>query len=154
VFSEISSFVCDTRKPKNLDAAVTQIRRLGTSTQHPYTPPLPSGTIDENSHDPSQQFQFEEHDLERKRCQDGRCQMGLSDILQRGLLDSYIRAIRWASDRITEQATKTERMLFLPAARDESIFNPDLIRGGTYQVGAKVGKNSISRFSPLHFCRQ
>ena len=40
-----------------------------------------------------------------------------------------------------------DRAIFVPVARDGSIFNPDLARSGTYQVGAKGEEQNFSTFT-------
>ena len=40
-----------------------------------------------------------------------------------------------------------DRVIFVPVARDGSIFNPDLARSGTYQVGAKGEEQNFSTFT-------
>lgn len=40
-----------------------------------------------------------------------------------------------------------EKVLFVPVARDGSFFNPDLVRGGTYQIGAKGHEESFDTFN-------
>ncbi len=40
-----------------------------------------------------------------------------------------------------------DRAIFVPVARDGSIFNPDLARSGTYQVGAKGEEQHFSTFT-------
>lgn len=44
-------------------------------------------------------------------------------------------------------AIDPDRTIFVPVARDGSIFNPDLARGGTYQVGAKGEEQNFSTFA-------
>lgn len=40
-----------------------------------------------------------------------------------------------------------DRMIFVPVARDGSIFNPDLLRGGHFQVGAKGEEQNYGTFT-------
>lgn len=40
-----------------------------------------------------------------------------------------------------------DRITFVPVARDGSIFNPDLVRGGVYQIGAKGEEQNFSNFA-------
>ena len=37
-------------------------------------------------------------------------------------------------------------MIFVPVARDGSLFTPDLMRNGTYQIGAKGEEENVSNF--------
>lgn len=38
-------------------------------------------------------------------------------------------------------------MIFVPVARDGSIFNPDVARSGTYQIGAKGEEQNFKSFA-------
>lgn len=65
----------------------------------------------------------------------------------------FLKSI-WAEEEIdvTEDSEPTEpiemdRTIFVPVARDGSIFNPGLVRGGTYQIGAKGEEQSFSTFA-------
>jgi hypothetical protein len=40
-----------------------------------------------------------------------------------------------------------DRIIFVPVARDGSIFNPDLVRSGVFQVGAKGEEQNFNTFS-------
>lgn len=40
-----------------------------------------------------------------------------------------------------------ERMIFVPVARDGSMFTPDLLRNGAYRIGAKGEEEDITEFS-------
>lgn len=46
-----------------------------------------------------------------------------------------------------QEAIKAEKTLFVPVARDGSIFNPDLVRGDKFQVGAKGEERHFDTFS-------
>ena len=39
-----------------------------------------------------------------------------------------------------------ERLIFVPVARDGSLFHPDLVRGGKYQIGAKGEEQYFDNF--------
>lgn len=43
-------------------------------------------------------------------------------------------------------AIAPERVIFVPVARDGSLFTPDLMRNGTYQIGAKGDEENVSNF--------
>ncbi|WP_210528509.1 hypothetical protein [Rubellimicrobium arenae] len=60
----------------------------------------------------------------------------------------------WAEDEPVETEDsepagpiEPDRITFVPVARDGSIFNPDLIRGGVYQIGAKGEEQTFSNFT-------
>jgi hypothetical protein len=60
----------------------------------------------------------------------------------------------WAEDETTSleanepsKPIDADRMIFVPVARDGSIFNPDVARSGVYQVGAKGEEQTFSTFS-------
>ncbi len=44
-------------------------------------------------------------------------------------------------------SVELDRMIFVPVARDGSIFNPDLVRGGVYQIGAKGEEQNFRTFA-------
>ena len=44
-------------------------------------------------------------------------------------------------------ALSADRMIFVPVARDGSMFTPDLTRNGAYRIGAKGEEEDISSFS-------
>jgi len=57
----------------------------------------------------------------------------------------------WNEDERLEEgsegaAIEAGRVIFVPVARDGSIFNPDLIRGGKYQIGAKGEEQDFDSF--------
>ena len=57
----------------------------------------------------------------------------------------------WNEDERLEEgpegaAIEAGRMIFVPVARDGSIFNPGLIRGGKYQIGAKGEEQDFDSF--------
>ncbi len=58
----------------------------------------------------------------------------------------------WQEDDVSTETTDDgpaiapERMIFVPVARDGSLFTPDLMRNGTYQIGAKGEEENVSNF--------
>lgn len=58
----------------------------------------------------------------------------------------------WAEEEEAEEPEPmtpidAERAIFVPVARDGSIFNPGLIRGGAYQIGAKGEEQHFTSFN-------
>lgn len=59
----------------------------------------------------------------------------------------------WQEEDLPEEANDEglaippEKMIFVPVARDGSMFTPDLIRNGAYRIGAKGEEEDISGFA-------
>lgn len=60
----------------------------------------------------------------------------------------------WAEDEpVTDKSgelsgpIELDQMIFVPVARDGSIFNPNLVRSGVFQVGAKGEEQNFSTFA-------
>ena len=67
---------------------------------------------------------------------------------KKGFLASIWREKEQSLDATDEgPAIPPEEMIFVPVARDGSIFTPDLVRNGTYRIGAKGEEEDISEFS-------
>ena len=66
---------------------------------------------------------------------------------KKGFLASIWRDEEQSSDEtVAGPATLSGQMIFVPVARDGSMFTPDLIRNGSYRIGAKGEEEDISGF--------
>lgn len=52
-----------------------------------------------------------------------------------------------SSEEEPSEPIDMERAIFVPVARDGSIFNPGLLRGGVYQIGAKGEEQHFTAFT-------